>query len=93
LIETPVLIIPNYSKEFLIFSFTSFDTLVAMLLQKNAEGLEQPISFFNRALRDEEMRYDIMENKAYALFKALKSFRIYLMHSNIVAYVPSASVK
>jgi hypothetical protein len=44
-------------------------------------------------LRDAEMRYDIMEKKAYALVKALKDFRVYVLHSNIVAYVPSASVK
>jgi hypothetical protein len=61
LTEAPVLIIPDYSKEFRIFSFASFDTLVVVLLQKNAEGLEQHISFFNRSLRDVEMRYDIME--------------------------------
>jgi hypothetical protein len=62
LTEAPVLTSPDYSKEFLIFSFTSFDTLASVLLQKNAEGLEQPISFFSKALRDAKMRYDIMEN-------------------------------
>jgi hypothetical protein len=46
LTEAPVLIIPNYSKDFLIFYFASFDTVAIVLLQKNAEGLEQPIAFF-----------------------------------------------
>jgi hypothetical protein len=91
--EAPMLINPNYSKEFLIFSFSSFGTLAVVLLQKNTEGLEQPISFFNRALRDAKMRYDIMEKKAYDLFKYLKAFRVYVMHSKIVAYVPSTSMK
>jgi hypothetical protein len=44
-------------------------------------------------LRDAEMRYDIMEKQAYALVKALKALRVYILHSKIVAYVPSASVK
>jgi hypothetical protein len=92
LTEAHVLIIPNYS-EFLIFSFASFDTLAVVLLQKNIEGLEQPISFFSRALRDAEIRYDITENKAYDLVKSLKAFRVYVLHSNIFSYVPSASVK
>jgi hypothetical protein len=48
------------------------------LLQKNVEGLEQPISFFSRALRDAEVKYDIMEKQAYALVKSLKSFRVYV---------------
>jgi hypothetical protein len=35
LTKAPVLISPDYSKEFLIFSFASFDTLVVVLLRKN----------------------------------------------------------
>jgi hypothetical protein len=61
LIEALVLIRPDYSKYFLIFSFVSFDTVAVVLLQKNVEGLEQPIAFFSRALRDVELRYDTME--------------------------------
>jgi hypothetical protein len=38
LTEAPVLISPDYSKDFLIFSFASFDTVAAVLLQKNEEG-------------------------------------------------------
>jgi hypothetical protein len=61
LTKAPVFINPNYSKDFLIFSFASWDTVAIFLLQKNVEGLEQPISFFSRALRDAEVKYDIME--------------------------------
>jgi hypothetical protein len=34
-----------------------------------------------------------MEKQAYALVKALKAFRIYVLHSKVIAYIPSASVK
>ena len=34
-----------------------------------------------------------MEKQAYALVKALKAFRVYVLHSRITAYVPSSSVK
>jgi hypothetical protein len=47
LTEAPVLVSPDYSKDFLVFSFASFDTVAAVLLQKNSEGLEQPIAFFS----------------------------------------------
>jgi hypothetical protein len=92
-IEAPVLINPDYSKYFLIFYFVSFDTVAVVLLQKNVEGLEQPISFFNKKLRDAKIKYDIMEKQAYALVKSLKAFRVYVLHSKIIAYVPSTSVK
>jgi hypothetical protein len=91
--EAPMLISLDYSKDFLIFSFASFDIVVAVLLQKNEGGREQPISFFSKALRDAEIRYEIMEKQAYALVKALKAFRVYVLHSRVTAYIPSASVK
>jgi hypothetical protein len=93
LTEAHVLISPDYSKDFLIFSFASSDTVVVVLLQTNEARLEQPIAYFSRALRDDEVRYDIMEKQAYALVKALKKFRTYVLQSKIIAYVPSAAVK
>ena len=34
-----------------------------------------------------------MEKQAYTLFKALKDFRVYILHSHIIAYVPKIVVK
>ena len=67
--------------------------MVAVLLQKNPEGMEQPIAFFSKALRDAPLKYNIMEKQAYALVKALKDYRVYILHSHIIAYVPSTVVK
>ena len=75
------------------FSFASQDTIVVVLLQKNADGLEQPIDFFIKTLRDSELKYNTLEKQAYALVKALKFFRIYILHSKIIAYVPNATIK
>jgi hypothetical protein len=72
--EAPVLVSPNYTKEFLIFSFTSEHIVAAVLLQKNEKGFTQPISFFSKSLRDAELRYDILEKQYYAMVKALKAF-------------------
>jgi hypothetical protein len=93
LTEAPVLISPDYSKDFLIFSFASCDTVATVLLQRNDQGQEKPIAFYNKALRDAELWYEIMEKQAYALVKALKAFRVYVLHSKITVYIPSASVK
>jgi hypothetical protein len=91
--KAPVLASPDYLKDFLIFSFVSEHTLAAVLLQKNEEGFKQPITFFSKILRDVELRYDIMEKQAYAMMKALKAFRTYVLHSKVIAYVPTSSVK
>jgi len=42
-LEAPVLVSPDYSKEFLIFSFASENTIAGVLLQKNKEVYKQPI--------------------------------------------------
>jgi hypothetical protein len=34
-----------------------------------------------------------MEKHSYVLVKELKSFRVYILHSKIISYVPSSIVK
>ena len=52
LTEASVLVSPDFLKDFLTFSFASQDTIAAILLQKNDDGLEQPIAFFSKTLKD-----------------------------------------
>ena len=91
--EAPLLVSLDFEKDFLVFSYASKHTVVVVLLQKNDRGEEQPIAFFSKILRDGELKYSIMEKQAYALVKALKYFRIYLLHSHIISYVPSSVAK
>eukprot|EP00253_Pinus_taeda_P020958 PITA_20958 len=93
LTKTPALTSPRFNRDFMIFSFASEHTIVVVLLQKDDLGCEKPIAFFSRALRDTPLKYQIMEKKAYALVKAIKNFRVYILYSHIVAYVPNAVVK
>jgi len=62
-------------------------------LQKNDEEKEQPVAFFNKILRDSELKYNIMEKQVYDLVKAIKYFITYVLHSQIIAYVPNFAVK
>jgi len=91
-IKAPVLVRPQFYEEFFIFSFASQETIVVVLLQKNSKGCKQPISFFIKVLRDAELKYDILEKQVYALIKASKSFQVYILHSKIIAYVPSSAI-
>ena len=93
LTQTPVLTSPQFDRDFIIFSFASQHTIAAVLLQKDDQGSEKPIAFFSRALRDAPLKYQIMEKQAYALVKAIKDFRIYILYYHVIAYVPNAIVK
>jgi hypothetical protein len=48
LVEAPVLASTDYTKDLFVFSFVLEETIVVVLLQKNEEGHEQPIAFFNQ---------------------------------------------
>jgi hypothetical protein len=93
LAKAPVLASPNLAKDFILFSFASEHTIAGVLLQKDEQKFERPIAYYNRTLRDSPLNYDIMEKKAYALVKALKKFRVYILHYHTIAYVPNSSVK
>ncbi|XP_059070756.1 uncharacterized protein LOC131860371 [Cryptomeria japonica] len=67
--------------------------VVAVLLQKDNEGYEHPIAFYRKSLQEAELKYETMEKQAYALVKAVKTFRPYLVNAKITTYVPHAAVK
>jgi len=90
--SAPVLVSPDYTQDFILFSFASEHTMAAILLQKRDDH-ERPIAFFSRAIRDEALKYNIIEKQALALVKALKDFRVYILHSHILAFVPNAAIK
>ncbi|KAH9311419.1 hypothetical protein KI387_026454, partial [Taxus chinensis] len=84
---------PNYKRRFQIFSFASGYIIASFLLQKDENGAERPIAFFSKALQAVELKYTIMEKQAFALVKATKVFRPYILSSKFVAYVPHTMVK
>jgi hypothetical protein len=93
LTKAPVLANPNFKKDFILFYFASEPIIVGVFLQKDGQNFEKPIAYYNKTLRDTPFKYDIMEKQEYALVKALKEFRVYILHSHTTAYVPSSSVK
>ena len=88
-----MLVSPNFAKNFILFYFSSEHTIVGVLLQKYEHNFERPIAYYSRTLRDYPLVYDIMEKQAYALVKALKDFRVYILRSNTISYVPNSYVK
>lgn len=91
--EAPIMLSPYYENPFQIFSFASSLTLATILLQRNQENREEHVAFFSRVLRDAALKYNILEKQAYDLVKALNPFRVYILPSQIVAYVPNTNVK
>jgi hypothetical protein len=93
LTKSHVLANPDFTKDFLLFSFASEHTIYGVLLQKDEKGFKKPIAYFSRTLHDDPLKYDIMEKHAYTLVKALKEFRTYILHSHVITCMPNSSVK
>ena len=67
LTKAPILISPNFEKDFQIYSFASEHIIAGVLLQKNEEGHEHPIAFYRKTLRDAPLKYNILEKQAFTL--------------------------
>jgi len=61
LTKSPVLASPNFSKDFILFSFALEHTIVGVLLQKDEHNIERPITYYSNTLMVSLLKYDIME--------------------------------
>lgn len=93
LTKAPIFISYDFTKDFRVFSFSSKHTIARVLLQNNTKNMEQPITLFSRVLRVSLLNYNVIERQDYALVKTLKDFKVYVLHSHVIAYVPNAVIK
>ena len=77
--HAPSLKIPNFEKDFILYTFVSDDSLAAVLTQKEDGGDEYPISFMSTGLQGTELNYPAVDKEAYAVFKVVKQFRPYIL--------------
>ena len=81
LTHAPILLNPDTTKPFILYTDASEQALGAVLLQDQGDGLK-PCAYESKKLKDAELNYTISEKEAYALVHACRKFRCYL-HSKI----------
>lgn len=81
----PVLIFPDYEKEFILTTDASNYALGAVLSQGEI-GQDQPIAYASRSLSDTEKRYATIEKEMLAIVFAVKLFRCYLQNRRFTIY-------
>ena len=91
--HAPSLKSQNFKKDFILYTFASDDSLVAVLTQKEDGGDEYPISFIITGLQGAELNYPAVDKQAYADFKALKQFRPYILKNRTKVIVPHPAVR
>ncbi len=83
----PVLMAPNFSHPFAMYTDASDVGVGAVLVQTDDDGVEHPVAFFSKKLSPSQMRYSTIEKETLALILSLKHFEIYVSNSDpLVVY-------
>ena len=93
IINAPALNTPNFSNHFTLYTIVSNSSYAAVLTQLNDHNLEAPISFFSSNLQGAELNYSQVEKQAFAVFKAVKHYRPFLLKSHTKIIVPFSAVR
>lgn len=87
LIHAPILIPPDWLKEFHVHTDASIEGLGAVLCQIAFSKVDQPIYYASRRVSDSERNYTITELECLAMVFALERFRHYLLATHFKFYV------
>jgi hypothetical protein len=83
----------DFSQYFTFYTFTSDRSYVVVQTQKNSESNEIPISFMSSASKGADLNYPSIDQQTYAVFKAVKHFRSYLLKSRTKVIVPYPAIR
>jgi len=76
--KTPILAYPHYEMEFILDTDTSFDTIGAVLAQKDAYGMERLITYGSHKMNRHELGYCITRKELLAIYYFTQHFKHFL---------------
>lgn len=93
IVDAPTLMYLDFNKDFNVYFYASDSTLYAILTQNHSDNAKEPIAFMSIPLKKHKLKYYVAEKKAFAVVKAVKQFRFYILNSHSKLYVPDTVVK
>jgi hypothetical protein len=83
---------PNFNRDFSLYTFAFDQSLAAVLTQKDDDNNEAPVSFMSTNIQGVELNYPTIDKQAYAVYKAVKHFRSYILKNHTKVIVPHPAV-
>lgn len=77
--QGPVLVLPNFQKEFVLMTDASDVAMGAALCQESDNGEMQPVCLWSRKFSETETKYSTTEREALAVIYFIEKFRYYLL--------------
>src|SRR5260370_23444708 len=78
----PVVLIPDYTKPFIIEADASLFATGAVLLQVDTNGEEHPCGYLSKSLNSAEWNYQVYDRELYTIIQALREWRHYVQGSS-----------
>jgi hypothetical protein len=91
--QAPILRSLDFNKDFFLYTFSSDQSLVVILTQKDDDNNEAPISFMSTNLQGHKLNYPTIDKHAYVVYKVVKHFRSYILKNHTKFIVPHAVVR
>ena len=93
MVTSPILVFPDWNKEFHVHVNASSIALGIVLAQSGEGNIDHPISFESRKLSTAEKNYTTTEREGLAMVYALQKFRHYLIGSHFKMFTSHYSLK
>ncbi len=93
LIAATPLSLPDYDKEFILFTDASQLGIGAVLCQPNDNGKLKIIEYFSKPLDKCQAKYHVNELETYALYAAIQKFGHYIEGRPVTVYTDNTSVR
>ena len=78
LLSEPVLMAPNFEKQFKLFVDASDIGMGAVLLQEDSSGVDHPVCYYSKKIDSHQCNYSTVEKETLALILSLQHFEVYL---------------
>ena len=92
LVSAPIMVAPDWSKEFELMCDAS-DYAIGAVLGQQRDKIFHAIYYASKVLNDEQLNYVTTEKEMMAIVYALKKFRSYLVGSKVVIFTNYAAIK